>query len=434
MDVLPAPLVELAATRCQTIDSGRPGVHSPARADVMTEVRPHSPYPFLLTSPRASVIGWGATQVWSTPLSAGLPAEISAALESRSPDASDMVVGALPFDPDAPSHLFLPERTLRLEGSVDPLPIIGMGGSGVQISEADALQILPDPSPAEYEAAVARVLDELEGAESNRDVARLRKVVLARSLLVESAAPIRLSDLIEALRLDPAASVFSVPLPARKVGLPRTLVGASPELLLSKRGDSVITMPLAGSRSRHPNPALDRAAADELEASDKDRREHAAVVESILDGLSPHCRSLRAPSGPSLISTSSMWHLATRITGELKDPAVSSLELLASIHPTPAVCGLPVAPARNAIRELEPFDRGFFAGAVGWCDAAGDGEWMLTIRCAEVEGSRARLYAGAGIVTGSEPAEETRETSAKFRTMLQALGLDGAVPLSRTNR
>lgn len=416
--------------------AGPQGIHpgkrqvvvSPQHAEAVTEADPLSPGPFLLSSSRTTLLGWGATRRWTTPLAAGLPSEVSDALASLPDGSSGIVVGALPFDPDAASHLFLPERTRRMHGAVDLLSVVGLEGAHAALSPA-SVRIRPDPSPAEYETAVAHALEGLKGARPGAAFENLRKVVLARSLLVDSDAPIELGGLIEALRLDPAASVYSVPLPSRVPGQHRTLVGASPELLLSRQGRSVATMPLAGSRSRHPDPALDRAAAEELQASEKDRREHAAVVESILDGLAPHCTNLRLPDGPSLTSTSSMWHLATRITGDLRDPAPSSLELLASIHPTPAVCGLPVAPARDAIRELEPFDRGFFAGAVGWCDAAGDGEWMLAIRCAEVEGHRARLYAGAGIVTGSDPTDETRETSAKFRTMLRAFGLDSLSPL-----
>lgn len=398
------------------------------RTEAEEEPDLRSPEPFLLSSTRASVVGWGASRVWSTPLAAGLPDEISAALAALPPPASPVVVGALPFDPESASHLFLPERTLRLDGPVDLLPIIGRERARHRTVDTERRKVTADPLPSVYEQSVARALAGMQSTGERGEASRLRKVVLARSLLVESGRPILLEGLIDSLRSDPAASVFSVPLPPRAVGHHRVLVGASPELLISKQGRSVVTMPLAGSRSRHPDPAVDRAAAEELQHSEKDRREHAAVVEWILDGLSPHCTRLRLPEGPSLTSTSSMWHLATRITGDLRNPVPSSLELLASIHPTPAVCGLPVAPAREAIRQLEPFDRGFFAGAVGWCNAAGDGEWMLAIRCAEVEGTRARLYAGAGIVTGSDPAEEVRETSAKFQTMLRALDLGDGAP------
>ena len=119
-----------------------------------------------------------------------------------------------------------------------------------------------------------------------------------------------------------------------------------------------------------------------------------------------------------------MLHLGTLITGELRDERVSALELACALHPTPAVCGTPTAPARELIGRVEGFERGFYAGMVGWTDASGDGEWAVAIRCAEVEGDRLRLYAGAGIVPGSQPGAELAETSAKFRTLLGALGVE----------
>ena len=123
-----------------------------------------------------------------------------------------------------------------------------------------------------------------------------------------------------------------------------------------------------------------------------------------------------------MVGTAAMWHLGTEIRGTLADPATGSLELARRLHPTPAICGTPVEAARDAIGELEPFDRGFYTGAVGWTDASGDGEWALTLRCGEVDGRRLRLFAGAGIVAGSRPEQELAETTAKFRTMLDAVG------------
>ena len=119
-----------------------------------------------------------------------------------------------------------------------------------------------------------------------------------------------------------------------------------------------------------------------------------------------------------------MWHLATHVEGELRDPAVCSLELARALHPTPAICGVPTETANEVIQRLEPFDRGFYSGAIGWVDGRGDGRWMVTIRCAEIVGSRALLYAGAGIVAGSDPESEAAETSAKFIALLRALDID----------
>ena len=119
-----------------------------------------------------------------------------------------------------------------------------------------------------------------------------------------------------------------------------------------------------------------------------------------------------------------MWHLGTRIVGTLKERDTPVVELAAALHPTPAVCGLPRDRAAAVIHELEGYDRDFYAGAVGWTDSAGDVEWYVSIRCAEIAGTRVRLYAGAGIVAGSDPLAEADETSAKFVAMLTALGID----------
>ena len=119
-----------------------------------------------------------------------------------------------------------------------------------------------------------------------------------------------------------------------------------------------------------------------------------------------------------------MWHLATQVTGELRDPRTPVHVLAQALHPTPAVCGYPTDQAYAAIAELEPFDRGFYTGAVGYTDAAGDGEWVVTIRCADIHGATAELFAGGGIMPDSDPEAELAETTAKFRTLLLALGAD----------
>ena len=137
----------------------------------------------------------------------------------------------------------------------------------------------------------------------------------------------------------------------------------------------------------------------------------------------------RYPTEPEVIGTPTMWHLMSRITGRLADPAdpaCSALALAEALHPTPAVCGVPVAQARATIADLEPEDRGYYSGLVGWTGLDGDGEWVVTIRSAEVCDRTVRLFAGAGIVVGSDPAAELAETSAKFLTLLRALGLEGS--------
>ncbi|GGB18164.1 isochorismate synthase [Allosediminivita pacifica] len=330
-----------------------------------------------------------------------LDARLSSALSGLAADG--LIGGALPFDRGA-------EDCLWRAGRMDSSWPVAFG------APATSARLEPQPSAATYAGAVARALERLEAD------GRLSKVVLARSLQVHSATPISANALLARLAGDPAVMAFLVALPeGGETG--RQLVGASPELLVAKEGVEVSSHPLAGSAARSEDPARDRAAAEALAGSAKDRREHALVVEAILDTLSPLCDRLGTPEGTQVTSTGSMWHLGTRVAGRLRDPETPVPLLAAALHPTPAVCGAPRDAAAALIRELEGFERGFYAGATGWCDARGDGAWYVSIRCAELRGHAARLFAGAGIVPGSVPEQEAAETGAKFGAMLRALDL-----------
>jgi isochorismate synthase len=221
--------------------------------------------------------------------------------------------------------------------------------------------------------------------------------------------------------VDPEAYTFVVPISGGKAGPRRSLVGASPELLVSRRGRDVRSNPLAGSAPRSGDPVEDRANAEGLSGSSKNREEHEIVVEAVAETLRPFCTRLTWDPEPVLRETPNVWHLSTGFHGVLTDPAPSALDLVAALHPTPAVGGTPRDAALDAISDLEPFDRGRYAGPVGWMDAHGDGEWAIALRCAELSGDRAVLYAGAGIVAGSEPDDEVDETERKFRAFLDAL-------------
>jgi isochorismate synthase len=316
--------------------------------------------------------------------------------------AGTTVVGAIPFDAGVPARL-------AVAGSVRwGVPWHrSAGGVGVVPPRSWTWR---DADPDVFRAAVARALGRLGGA-------GLRKVVLSRVRELTACQPIAARDLVAALAdRDPYGYTFAAGLGDR------TLLGASPELLVSRRGTVVLANPLAGSAPRDRDPVRDGRNATALLSSAKDRREHELVVTAIADGLAPLCRRVEVPA-PELLPTRTMWHLSTRITAEVPRE-VSALEIAAALHPTPAVCGDPTASARALIRELEPFDRGFYTGLVGWTDATGDGEWVVAIRCGEVAGNRLRLYAGAGIVPGSTPDAELAETAAKFRTFLSALGIE----------
>jgi len=326
-----------------------------------------------------------------------------------------LLVGAIPFDRDQGDCLFLPERAANRAWSAPSQAPLSPG----------AIRLTTEPSREAYQQAVAKALASI--CASRDDARPIDKVVLSRSLRLEADRPFDAFALWRDLKVDPSAARFLVPLGFGQGGDMRRLVGASPELLISKRGPAILSHPLAGSARRSPDLSQDEAAAQGLLASDKDRREHALVVEAIMDLLAPWCSDLRAPPGPALVSTRTMWHLGTRIEGRVRRPdEVSAAELAALLHPTPAVCGAPRDLAAGVIRDLEAYDRGFYAGALGWTNAAGDGAWYVTLRCAEICGSEARLYAGAGIVDGSDPEAEADETSGKFQAVMRALGVDEA--------
>lgn len=357
-----------------------------------------------------------------TPLRRGtaatLDARIARAFSQAGPQA--IIGGAMPFRRDQGDYLFCAERA-----AMQTAP-----KAAVAIKAAPS-DLRAEPSAHNYARSVSRALDLMRHESALPD--GLRKIVLARTLQLSTRDPIAADNLMARLAEDDSATAFRVTLPPLDGDIaPRSLVGATPELLLEKRGRMILSNPLAGSARRSREMGEDADASAALARSDKDRREHAMVVEYILDMLAPDCRRLDCPDGTRLTCTRSMWHLGTRIQGELKDDTTPSAVLAARLHPTPAVCGLPCARAAELITRLEPVERDFYAGAVGWSDRQGDGAWYVAIRCAEICGLSARLYAGAGIVPGSDPQSEAAETGAKFAAMLRALGLPGDAALTTT--
>jgi menaquinone-specific isochorismate synthase len=236
----------------------------------------------------------------------------------------------------------------------------------------------------------------------------LSKVVLARDLLAVADAPIDTRVLLRRLAdRFPSCYTFAC----------AGLVGATPELLVRRMGGHVESLVLAGTIARD---AGDESSAETLFASAKDREEHAYAADMVRDALAPLCRELTMPDEPELLRLSNLIHLATPVRGRLGEER-SVIDVVAALHPTPAVGGTPTDTALDVIRELEMMERGRYAGPVGWIDARGDGEWGIALRCAQVEGARARLYAGGGIVAGSHPAAELAEAQTKFRAMRYAI-------------
>lgn len=329
-----------------------------------------------------------------------------------------IVVGALPFDCTNTMQLIVPQKSTV----INRLQFNNTDQDPPQLPTF-SYEIKPVPNPSEYTLGVEKAVRKIKNGD-------MQKVVLSRALDVHSAEKVNTKKLLYDLaRHNEHGYTFAVDLPNTDANgdstqeCSRTIIGASPELLVSRRGMQVISNPLAGSRPRSKDPVEDKRRADELLSSVKDLHEHKVVVEAVVAALRPYCRTLSVPEKPSLINSQTMWHLSTEVKGELYDESISALELALALHPTPAVCGTPTEKARVAIKEIEKFNRGFFTGIIGWSDLNGDGEWIVTIRCAEVDGNSLRLFAGAGIVAESIPEDELAETTAKFRTMLQALGL-----------
>ena len=336
--------------------------------------------------------------------------DVPAATRALRRGDADLVVGALPFSPHRPVALAQPEDVDITDGpwqAPDDLTALPQVRLSAEL-----------PLPRVHVERVRRLVEQLSLGE-------MEKVVLARRVALEVDEP--LDPLALAARMierHPDATTYALDLSAageRYWG--HTLVGASPELLVSRRGRTVTCRPLAGTAARHPDPEDDRRAGDELLSSAKNLTEHGYVVEWIRSRLTPLCSELRI-SDPELTATPDVWHLATSITGTLRDSDTDALTLARLLHPTPAVAGTPTAAALDVIARVEG-DRRFYGGAVGWCDADGDGDWFVAIRCAELssDGRRAVAWAGGGIVADSDPAAELDETSAKLRTLLGALGV-----------
>ena len=241
---------------------------------------------------------------------------------------------------------------------------------------------------------------------------RFHKVVLARVVLVEANRPILPVDVLGRLRaLYPSCMLFSV----------EGFVGASPELLVARSGDRVRSQPMAGTIPRSGDPTVDARLAAALMASDKDRREHALVVDAVAATLGPHCTTLDVPAEPSIVPLRNVSHLGSMLSGHLAAGAPSALGLATRLHPTPAVGGTPTDAALAYIDRSEGLDRGRFAGPVGWVDRRGDGEFAVGVRSAELDGRWARLFAGVGVVADSVPETELAETQLKLQALLAAI-------------
>ena len=334
---------------------------------------------------------------------------IADARTSLTSHSAPIIVGALPFDMSRPAALIRPQDVAFL----DALPKWPLRA----LPTVRVVETLPEPD--EHRARIAAALQRLRDPASG-----LHKVVLARALRLAADGPLDARTIIDRLvAADPAANAYLVDLTSAGSDYSGTvLVGASPELLVARHGDRVVCAPFAGSAPRSSDPDVDRANGEALAASAKNRHEHELVVDAMRKALDPLCVDLQISPTPQLSRTAAVWHLSTPISGRLREKSVTALDLAVALHPTPAVGGSPAGAAAGLIGELEG-DRGFYAGAVGWCDQRGDGRWVVSIRGAQLSADRrtALAHAGGGIVAESDPDDEVDETTTKFKTILSAL-------------
>jgi isochorismate synthase len=351
-------------------------------------------------------------------------------------------LGGFAFDPEGggsstwsslpPASLILPEVSICRAGRRSFLTLNAIVGAGEDVEEpASRLQarlaglreaplplLDPHPSaqpevrsarpPREFEAAV-------EAATARIAAGEMSKVVLAREVIVTGAAAHDPAAVFGGMR-EQFPSCFSF-----CCGTPEAaFLGASPELLLRRSGASLATVALAGSTRRSSDPAVDDHLGEQLLRSDKDRREQRIVTERIVRALRPHAVWVEAAAEPEIVKVANIQHLATPVLAQLSEPR-SAVELAGLLHPTPAVGGEPWSAAAGAIAELEGMDRGWYAAPVGWMDATEDGEFCVGLRSGVLRDREAHLFAGVGVVAGSDPAAELAETEVKLEALLPLL-------------
>jgi menaquinone-specific isochorismate synthase len=332
------------------------------------------------------------------------------------PGTGAVALGALAFD-------------LRVEGElVVPELVVGRSADGTRwitsITAGGREPELPDPPPAppsadeptRYELTSERSpsvwCDAVSAARERLRGGDAQKVVLSRAVTVEADTDLSSTAILRRLRSSyPSCMLYSL----------EGLVGASPELLVARHGELVHSHPMAGTAPRSSDPTSDAQLAAGLLASTKDQMEHRLTIDMVHDTLLPWCSYLDEEAEPSIVAMANVQHLATRVEGRLSMPPASVIELMTALHPTPAVCGAPRERALELIAEYEQLDRGRFAGPVGWVDGAGNGAWAVGIRCAEIRGRMARLFAGVGVLPDSDPSAELAETRAKLQALLSAI-------------
>lgn len=351
--------------------------------------------------------------------------------EVARPGSGPVAFASLPFDPDAPGELIVPRLVVGADPSgqrwiteIVEHPDQGSDRSGTPVDELVQRALAVDDDDRSGRQPTRLTLESSLAPENWRDEivgrarqairsGRLDKAVLARELTVSADTAFDPTVVMARLaRTFPHANLFLID----------GFFGASPETLIARLDDMVRAHPLAGTLPRNNDPDQDRKLAAELMASTKNQWEHRIVIEWLLDNLLPFCSYVDAEPEPSIVSLANVHHLGTKVEGRLSSPPASALELVAALHPTPAVGGDPQKDALTLIAELEQAERGRYAGPSGWVDANGNGEFAVSVRSAQFEDPyRVRLFAGVGVVAESDLDAELEETRAKFQAILGAL-------------
>ena len=300
-------------------------------------------------------------------------------------------------------------RTFATAMTADAEALLELSSTGVRAPAAHKLSVTPVRNPISWAAAVGSASARLRAGEA-------AKVVLAREVLVRGDGVVSAAMVARSLRAAyPSCFTYLI------TGADGTaFAGASPELLVRRSGRRAFSQPMAGSVARGTTEAEDERLARELEDSAKDAVEHRIVSDFVVEALRPFAQSVAARP-PEVVRFTNIQHLATSVSAELVDPPADVLQLAAALHPTPAVGGWPRKAADALIDELEGMERGWYAGAVGWIDSQGDGEFAVALRCGLLWEDGARLYAGVGVMPDSDPARELEETELKFKALLTAL-------------
>lgn len=413
-----APLSSAVRVRTRPLDEGA--------APLLDQLPDQSPLSWVRGGD--GLVGWGVLTRWTgsgpdrfaeaDAWWRSMSAQLDVFDEVGLPGTGPVAFGSFTFRDDAPGSVL-----------VVPRVVVGRRGGRAWITEfttdgrAEPLRSVRPVRPSGplrwsdgnlsvdgYRAAVAEAVRRMRAG-------RLEKAVFAHDLLALSDAPLDPRHLLGGLaRRYPTCWAFAV----------EGLVGATPELLVRRAGDVVESRVLAGTT--WAANASDEGLEQRLLDSVKDRHEHALAVDSLAGSLAPLCTELDVPSAPSVLALRNVSHLATDVRGRLRDDGdgpAGLLRLAAAVHPTAAVGGTPRAAALDVIAELETMDRGRYAGPVGWVDARGDGELGIALRCAQLDGPTARLYAGCGVVAGSDPDSEAAEAAAKLRAVRDALEDEG---------